>query len=298
MISRYVPATAGTDAANPIDLERTMVLRLERSTAEAARLVFTIPVFDEVLPWPLRGAPLVAGHRSGFNLVEGPAGGGGDHLDRAHLPPSPAPAPPRPLDPRRVRDHPVHHRQPGGLTVNPDRKPNSGQTLPDRPSRSRRSSAVFEGRSRGAEAAARSCPWSTPGCRALTASASQSNMSERSIKRRFSMRLRHPVVAGFLALSLSASLGLAVPSSASAWGSKDFTCSQAYANGESTSSPKAGSTYSAACPSVRVRQRNAGSYGSWSYASAGFIYVSFTSAALGGTHQAFNDLDQWVGVTT
>jgi uncharacterized membrane protein len=87
---------------------------------------------------------------------------------------------------------------------------------------------------------------------------------------------------------------------AHAWGSKSFTCDGGYSAGSSNWTPsRYADTYSGSCPSVRVRQRNGnGTYGSWSYAGAGYIYIAVSASAIGGSHQAFNSYDTWVGVTT
>jgi hypothetical protein len=106
-----------------------------------------------------------------------------------------------------------------------------------------------------------------------------------------------------LVVGIVAFAGLSVPVAerASAWGSKSFTCEgQSWANGSSSYSLVTASTSGTSrCPSVRVRERRAnGTFGSWSYAGAGYISIGVSISAIGGTSQAFNSLDQWVGVTT
>jgi hypothetical protein len=95
------------------------------------------------------------------------------------------------------------------------------------------------------------------------------------------------------------SIGGLSAGTANAFGTRTFNC-DGYAEGVSTWTPDYhADTYAGYCPTVRVRQRNSGgTYGSWSYGYAGYIYVALSGSAIGASHQAFNSMDQWVGTTT
>ena len=101
-----------------------------------------------------------------------------------------------------------------------------------------------------------------------------------------------------VAVLLASSLA---PATSSAWGRKYvYPCGfQSQVESQSGLQPWA-STYALnGCLDVRVRERRStGGYGSWQYNSYGYIKISVSSQAVGGSHGYFNEYDQWVSYST